>query len=199
MLPECSTTLKRLDRPSVRPLRTGLSLVVVDRAQAEPPPPLMVRCWRLQRLRSLEVDVPSSLDVEPKIRSAWYYYYYYIYIYFFNWSTHASSMSTYLKTLGVGVLVIHTWANNRASRCDCELCPAMWISAGSGPRPAGRWWLKRAEETRLWCVKPLLCCRKDPFEGRRWCSVRQSVWTWTTCSPSGWGWRGTVKSSDLFC
>lgn len=44
VLPECSTTLKRLDRPSVRPLRTGLSLVVVDRAQAEPPPPLMVRC-----------------------------------------------------------------------------------------------------------------------------------------------------------
>lgn len=70
VLPECSTTLKRLVRPSVRPLRTGLSLVVVERAQAEPPPPPppMGLCWRLHRLRSLVDGVPSSLEVEPKNR-----------------------------------------------------------------------------------------------------------------------------------
>lgn len=66
VLPECSTTLKRLERPSVRPFRTGLSLVVVERAQAEPPPPLMGLCWRLHRLRSLEEEVPSNLEVEPE-------------------------------------------------------------------------------------------------------------------------------------
>ncbi len=72
VLPECSTTQKRLERPSVRPLRTGLSLVVVERAQAEPPPPLMDLCWRLQRLRSLEEEAPSSLEVEPKDRTVGY-------------------------------------------------------------------------------------------------------------------------------
>lgn len=66
MLPECSTTLKRLESPSVSPLRTGLSLVVVDRAQAEPPPPPSGLCWRLHRLRSLEEAEPSSLEVEPE-------------------------------------------------------------------------------------------------------------------------------------
>lgn len=66
VLPECSTTLKRLDSPSVSPLRTGLSLVVVDRAQAEPPPPPMGLCWRLHRLRSLEDVEPSSLEVDPE-------------------------------------------------------------------------------------------------------------------------------------
>lgn len=50
----------------MRPLSTGLSLVVVERAQAEPPPPLIGLCWRLHRLRSLEEEeVPSSLEVEP--------------------------------------------------------------------------------------------------------------------------------------
>lgn len=68
VLPECSTTLKRLERPSVRPFRTGLSLVVVERAHAEPPPPLMGLCWRLHKLRSLLEDVPSSLEVEPESR-----------------------------------------------------------------------------------------------------------------------------------
>lgn len=67
VLPECSTTLKRLERPSVRQLRTGLSLVVVERAQAEPPPPPTGLWWRLHRLRSLEED--SSLEVEPKENS----------------------------------------------------------------------------------------------------------------------------------
>lgn len=57
----------------MRPLRTGLSLVVVERAQAEPPPPPpMDLCWRLHRLRSLEEEVPSSLEVEPKNRTDGY-------------------------------------------------------------------------------------------------------------------------------
>lgn len=50
----------------MRPLSTGLSRVVVERAQAEPPPPLKGLCWRLHRLRSLEEEeAPSSLEVEP--------------------------------------------------------------------------------------------------------------------------------------
>lgn len=69
VLPACSTTLKRLERPSLRPFRTGLSLVVVERAQAEPPPPLMGLCWRLHRLRSLEEEVASNLEVEPTERT----------------------------------------------------------------------------------------------------------------------------------
>lgn len=69
VLPACSTTLKRLERPSVRPLRTGLSRVVVERAQAEPPPPPKVLWGMFQRLRSLEEEEdPSSREVEPKDR-----------------------------------------------------------------------------------------------------------------------------------
>lgn len=65
VLPECSTTLKRLESPSVSPLRTGLSLVVVERAQAEPPPPPPIGlCWRLHRLLS---RLESNLEVEPGI------------------------------------------------------------------------------------------------------------------------------------
>ena len=68
MLPECSTTLKRLDRPSFRPLSTGLSRVVVERAQADPPPPPPPRglCCRLHRLRSREGPPSDSLGVEPE-------------------------------------------------------------------------------------------------------------------------------------
>lgn len=63
-LPECSTTLKRLVSPSLSPLSTGLSRVVVERAQAEPfwAPP---RLFRFQTLRSLEdVEDVSSLEEE---------------------------------------------------------------------------------------------------------------------------------------
>lgn len=71
MLPECSTTLNRLDRPSLRPLSTGLSLVVVERAQAEP---LEVeeRWCRFHRLRSREEaeddPPPSNLEEEAEMR-----------------------------------------------------------------------------------------------------------------------------------
>lgn len=70
-LPVCSTTLKRLDRPSFRPLRTGESRVVVERAQAEPQE--VLRWWRLQRLRSraeeaLVVELVSSLEEEADTR-----------------------------------------------------------------------------------------------------------------------------------
>lgn len=56
VLPACSTTLKRLDRPSLMLLRTGLSRVVVERAQAEP---FCLPWCRFQRLLSLEA---SSLE-----------------------------------------------------------------------------------------------------------------------------------------
>ncbi len=66
-LPECSTTLKRLVKPSLRPLSTGLSRVVVERAQAEPFwDPL--RLWRFHKLRSLEdVEEVSSLEEDVEI------------------------------------------------------------------------------------------------------------------------------------
>lgn len=62
ILEECSTTLKRLDRPSFSPLSTGLSRVVVDRAHAEPfCDPL--RLGKFQTLRSLDdVEEVSSLE-----------------------------------------------------------------------------------------------------------------------------------------
>ena len=66
MLPECSTTLKRLDSPSFSPLSTGLSRVVVERAQADPPPPPRGLCCRLHRLRSREGPPSDSLGVEPE-------------------------------------------------------------------------------------------------------------------------------------
>lgn len=56
VLPACSTTLNKLDKPSLILLRTGLSRVVVERAQAEP----FCLLWcRFQRLLSLEA---SSLE-----------------------------------------------------------------------------------------------------------------------------------------
>lgn len=63
MLPVCSTTLKRDERPSVRPLSTGLSRVVVERAQAEPPG----LCCSDHRLRSREEEEAASRrEVEPE-------------------------------------------------------------------------------------------------------------------------------------
>lgn len=66
MLEVCSTTLKRLDRPSLRPLSTGLSRVVVDRAHADPLW-AMLRFGRFHMLRSLEeVEDVSSLEDEDE-------------------------------------------------------------------------------------------------------------------------------------
>lgn len=206
VLPECSTTLKRLERPSVRPLRTGLSLVVVERAQAEPPPPPMVRCWRLHRLRSLEEEVPSSLDVEPKNRTVGYLIlpnndayiedlwtmltitdsWHVLWLKPLKLQRRWKTSCDYLQTLGVAVWVIHTWASSTASRCGCELYPARSISAGFVPTPARRWLLTKGEETRLWSVTPTPCCWEGClFEARCWRTVKRSAWTWWTCRPPG--------------
>lgn len=142
----------------MRPLSTGLSLVVVERAQAEPPPPLIGLCWRLHRLRSLEEEeAPSSLDVEPGHRAGE------VLIVRETTEQHwrdvmSLNRCSYQTTRGAAASVTHTWASSTASRCGCELCPAMLRSVGFGLTPARTWSWMKDEETRLWSAVPPPCC-----------------------------------------